>query len=83
MIPVRAFENRIFIAYANHTGRDERFAYAGLSHIAAPDGGTLAKASATQTGLIFADIRPQDYEASRASNPYLSDLRPRPGANAP
>jgi predicted amidohydrolase len=83
MIPVRAFENRIFVVYANHSGRDERFAYAGLSHITAPDGGTLAKASATQTGLILANIRPQDYEASRASNPYLSDLRLGPVQTGP
>jgi predicted amidohydrolase len=53
MIPVRAFENQIFSAYANHTGRDSRFSYAGLSHIAAPDGRTLAQASATQEGLFF------------------------------
>ena len=33
MIPVRAFENQIFVAYANHTGHDDRFTYAGLSHV--------------------------------------------------
>jgi predicted amidohydrolase len=75
MIPVRAFENQIFIAYANHTGRDSRFSYAGLSHIAAPDGRTLAKASATQEGLIFTYVIPGDYARSLAANPSLSDLR--------
>jgi 5-aminopentanamidase len=82
MIPVRAFENQIFVAYANHCGGDARFAYAGLSHIAAPDGNTLAKASVAEAGIILADIRPQDYAASRAANPYLRDLRPPPGASA-
>jgi 5-aminopentanamidase len=76
LIPVRAFENQIFVAYANHTGGDDRFRYAGLSHVAAPDGRTLAKASATAVGLIVADIKPEDYAASRVANPYLRDLRP-------
>ena len=75
MIPVRAFENQIFVAYANHTGRDPLFAYAGLSHIAAPDGSTLAKASASEMGLIFADINPAKYAVSREVNSYLRDLR--------
>ena len=75
VIAVRAFENQIFVAYANHTGRDDRFAYAGLSHVAAPDGSSLAKASATEAGLIIAEIRPEDYARSRAANTYLRDLR--------
>jgi predicted amidohydrolase len=75
MIPVRAFENQIFVAYANHTGQDERFTYVGLSHVASPDGRTQAIASAAQTGIILAEIRPQDYAVSRARNSYLSDLR--------
>ena len=32
MIPVRAFENQVFVAYTNLTGRDDLFTYAGLSH---------------------------------------------------
>ena len=75
VIAVRAFENQIFVVYANHTVRDDRFAYAGLSHVAAPDGSSLAKASATEAGLIIAEIRPEDYARSRAVNTYLRDLR--------
>jgi predicted amidohydrolase len=75
MIPVRAFENQIFVAYANYAGGDDHFTYAGLSHIAAPDGRTLARASAEEAGIILADIRPADYAVSRAANSYLSDLR--------
>ena len=78
VIQVRAFENQIFVAYANHTGRDDLFTYAGLSHVVGPDGRTLARASADETGLLFAEIRPEDYAASRAANPYLSDLRVGP-----
>lgn len=74
MIPVRAFENQIFVAYANHTGNDELFTYAGLSHIAAPDGGTLARA-ARDVAVIFSDIAPAKYAASREINSYIADLR--------
>lgn len=77
MIAVRAFENQIFVAYANHAGRDGYFAYAGLSHIAAPDGRSLARAPADEATIIAAEIRPADYVASRAVNSYLVDLRPR------
>lgn len=81
LIPVRAFENQIFVAYANHVGQDDLFRYAGLSHIAAPDGATLAKASATEPGLILAEVRPDRYARSREINSYLRDLRPAPAGS--
>ncbi|MGE0502595.1 MAG: carbon-nitrogen hydrolase family protein [Rhizobiaceae bacterium] len=74
MIPVRAFENQVFLAYVDHCGADERFAYAGLSGIAAPDGALLAKAGVREA-LLSAEIRPADYAVSAAANPYLADLR--------
>jgi predicted amidohydrolase len=75
MIPVRAFENQIFVAYVNHCGADERFVYAGLSGIAAPDGTLLAKAGAHKEALLLAKIEPEAYRASAAANTYLADLR--------
>ncbi|MXN51737.1 hydrolase [Shinella sp. AETb1-6] len=74
MIQVRAFENQVFVAYVDHCDSDGLFAYAGLSRIAAPDGALLAEAPAQGEALLFADIRPADYEASRAENTYLTDL---------
>ncbi len=75
MIPVRAFENQVFVAYVNNCGADDLFSYAGLSAVAAPDGNLLAEADETSETLLFADIRPQDFAASAAANPYLRDLR--------
>jgi predicted amidohydrolase len=75
LIPVRAFENQIFVAYVNHCGADERFAYAGLSGIAAPDGTMLAEAGEVEEELLVADLRPDDFRASAAENTYLADLR--------
>lgn len=79
VIPVRAFENQVFVAYANHTGKDARFAYQGQSCITAPDGTFLAQASAVTSELIFADIMPGNFEACRAQNPYLEETRMFPG----
>ena len=73
MIPVRAFENQVHLAYVNHCGADGNFAYAGLSRIAAPDGRTLAVADASPA-LLFADIEPAAFAAAREANPYLEDL---------
>lgn len=75
MIPVRAFENQIFVAYVNHCGADERFAYAGLSGVAAPDGELIAKAGSQKEALLLAKIDPRDYRESAVANSYLADLR--------
>jgi predicted amidohydrolase len=75
IIPVRAFENQVFVAYANHAGDDGTFTYAGRSGIAAPDGGDLARAPEMGSKLLLADIDPGAYAAVRAANPYLTDRR--------
>lgn len=74
MIPVRAFENQVFVAYVNHCGADANFIYAGLSTIAAPDGALLAGAQTQGEALLVADIEPESYAASAAQNTYLRDL---------
>lgn len=73
MIPVRAFENQIFIAYVNNIGRDGDFDYAGRSIIAAPDGTALATAGLSEQ-LLTVDIEPELYARSRSENTYLRDL---------
>lgn len=76
LVPVRAFENQVFLAYADHCGADERFAYAGLSVIVAPDGTLLAEAGETGEALLVAEIDPSRYQASAEANSYLADLNP-------
>ena len=73
MIAVRAFENQIFVAYVNHCGADERYAYAGLSTVSAPDGSLLAGGD-TDEALLIADIDPTAYTESAEQNSYLRDL---------
>lgn len=74
MIPVRAFENQLFVVYADHAGKDGRFRYQGCSCIAAPDGSALARAGAEAAEIIAADLDPAAYAACRAQNPYLDEL---------
>ena len=73
VVPVRAFENQVFVVYADHCGADTRFAYQGLSAIAAPDGSVLAHADETEPALLVADLDPDAYAASREQNPYLAE----------
>lgn len=74
VVPVRAFENQIFVVYANHGGGDGRFDYAGLSCAVAPDGSCLTAAEDDRAALLYADIRPEDFAESRRANTYLADL---------
>ncbi len=75
VVPVRAFENHVFVVYVNHAGTDGRFSYQGLSCIAAPDGSRIAVAPADRFGLIDATIEGEDYATSVDANPYLDELR--------
>ncbi|PWR20712.1 carbon-nitrogen hydrolase family protein [Zavarzinia compransoris] len=76
MVPTRAFENQVFIAYANRIGTEGDLTYAGLSVVAAPDGVDRARAGRGEE-LLLADIDPGAAAAARAANPYLADRRPR------
>ncbi|MFD2238430.1 nitrilase-related carbon-nitrogen hydrolase [Aureimonas populi] len=75
MVPTRAFEDGIFLAYADHCGSDARFSYQGLSSISAPDGSRLAAATAEATAHLSATIDPHAYDEAREANPYLRIAR--------
>ncbi|WP_374380847.1 carbon-nitrogen hydrolase family protein [Dongia sp.] len=76
LIPVRALESGLFVAYANWAGAEADWDYAGLSVIAAPDGQELARAGdAPQT--VIATLDRNAVAAARARLPYLKDARMR------
>ncbi|NNN33988.1 carbon-nitrogen hydrolase family protein [Streptomyces sp. S3(2020)] len=75
MIPVRAFENQMYVAYVNRVGREGEFEFVGLSVLAGPDGVARARAGREEQ-LVFADADPVLLAASREANPYLLDRRP-------
>ncbi|MFH8367140.1 carbon-nitrogen hydrolase family protein [Streptomyces sp. NPDC018031] len=75
LVPVRAFENQMYIAYVNRTGPEEEFEFVGLSCLASPDGATRARAGRGEE-LLLGEVDPELLSASRAANPYLDDRRP-------
>jgi predicted amidohydrolase len=74
MMPTRAFENGLFVVYADRCGTEPGKAFAGRSCIVAPDGSDLARAG-TGNETIRARIVPQRYRSLRARLCYLHDLR--------
>ncbi|AKN73409.1 carbon-nitrogen hydrolase [Streptomyces sp. PBH53] len=75
MIPVRAFENQMYVAYVNRVGTEGEFEFVGLSVLAGPDGVARTRAGRAEQ-LVLADADPAFLAASRENNPYLADRRP-------
>ncbi|MER5770923.1 carbon-nitrogen hydrolase family protein [Streptomyces sp. NPDC001985] len=75
LVPVRAFESQMYIAYVNRTGPEGEFEFVGLSCLAGPDGLARTRAGRGEE-LAFGEVDPGFLTASRESNPYLRDRRP-------
>ncbi|MBB4305432.1 putative amidohydrolase [Rhodobium orientis] len=73
MIPTRAFENGIYLAYANHGGSENGFSYYGGSRIVAPDGTEPAVAGSGED-LIVAEFDAERVRAAQERLPYLKDV---------
>lgn len=74
LVPARAFENGLFLAYANHAGVEAGMRYLGESRIVGPDGRELATAGGDET-VITAELDKTRIDVARARLPYLSDCR--------
>lgn len=72
LVPVRAYENQVFVAYANYTGPEGDLHYGGLSTVAAPDGTSIAQAARDDT-LVFATLDPERLAAARRQHTHLID----------
>ncbi|MEU1149509.1 carbon-nitrogen hydrolase family protein [Streptomyces sp. NPDC005863] len=75
VVPVRAFESQMYVAYVNRVGPEGEFEFVGLSTLAGPDGVARARAGRGEE-LVFGDVDPVFLAASRENNPYLRDRRP-------
>jgi 5-aminopentanamidase len=75
LVPARAYENHLFVAYANRCGREGELDYVGLSCIVGPDGQDLARADAGE-GLISAELDLARFRSAPPLNTYLADRRP-------
>ncbi len=74
LVPARAIENQVFVAYCNRVGQEEELDFLGLSSIVAPDGKILAHAGG-DSALIVADLNLSDIAESRINSCYLNDLK--------
>jgi predicted amidohydrolase len=66
LVPARACENRLFVAYANACGREGPLSYGGLSTVAQPDGQVLVQAD-EQAQLLMAQLDANALAVSRQS----------------
>jgi predicted amidohydrolase len=76
VVPARAYENQVYVAYANRSGHEAELAYCGESCVVGPDGADLARAGSGDE-LLMAEIDPARLASSRAVNTHLRDRRPR------
>ena len=72
LIPARAFENGLYVAYANHGCSDRAITYQGESCIIAPDGRELARAGSGHQ-VIAASIAAAAVAEMQALIPFLAD----------
>ncbi len=76
LVPARAAENQLFVAYANRTGSEGDLTYVGQSCVAGPDGSRVAGASPDEESLLLAEIDPTEIARARAAHSYLAERRP-------
>ena len=75
MVPSRAEENEIAVAYCNYVGAEGDIRYFGHSTVAGPDGATLARA-AEEPDLLIASLDRRAFDEWRAQNDHRADRRP-------
>ena len=74
LVPTRAFENGVYVAYANHCGAEGAAMFLGQSCIVSPIGQDVARAGADEC-VIRAVIDPAKVAAAQSRLPYLDVIR--------
>jgi predicted amidohydrolase len=74
LLPARALENRLYVAYANACGRESSLVYNGLSTVCAPDGEVLACAAGADEALLLCTLSRPALDSARTPSP-LTDRR--------
>lgn len=75
LVPARAEENAICVAYANYVGAEGEFQYNGHSCVCGPDGDDLARADGQTEKLLFVDLDNEIINRSRLQQTHLKDRR--------
>ena len=68
VVPARAIENQVFLAYANRCGREGDLRYCGQSCVVGPDGADLARAGRGEE-LILAELDLERLAAPAGTTP--------------
>lgn len=76
LVPTRAYENQVFMAYANFCGNEADIAYNGLSCVAAPSGVLLSHAEGNPA-LVLADLKREAVATERTRLGHLNACRER------
>ncbi|MBO1066170.1 MULTISPECIES: carbon-nitrogen hydrolase family protein [Nostocales] len=78
LVPTRAFENQLFIAYVNRIGRELDLEYFGLSRVIAPDGKILAAAVGDEEALLITELdREAIFKERYSTYSYLENRQPK------
>ena len=77
LVPVRAYENQLYVAYANYVGAEGDVHYGGRSLLAAPDGQAVAQAG-RDTTLLIATLDETRLNRARAAAHHVRDLATYP-----
>ena len=75
IVPARAYESEIYVAYVNRCGSEGDTVYCGRSCLVGPDGRDILRGAKSEA-LLFADIDKNAIAEEREMNPVLKDLRP-------
>ncbi len=75
LLPARALESQVFVAYANYCGTEGDLEYGGLSEVVGPSGAVLA-AAGRRPELLLVEVDRAVLARSRSDYPYLADRRP-------
>lgn len=74
LLPARALENRLFVAYANACGNEGPLVYNGLSSVCGPDGQVAVQAPSASEATTVYTLTRRALDAARAASP-LPDRR--------
>ncbi|WP_017571885.1 carbon-nitrogen hydrolase family protein [Nocardiopsis halotolerans] len=75
VVPVRALENQVHLAYVNRCDAEGELRYAGRSVLLAPDGSETLRAGSGEE-LLVGDVDPDALALARREQCYLDDRRP-------
>lgn len=74
VVPTRALENQIYVAYVNRIGTEDDLTYCGTSRVVAPNGKAIAHAGLDEV-LLICDINKDAIVQERQVYDYLKERR--------